>query len=57
VPYDEDPNGDIFTGPKELHGEAAEKEKMMTMTDGLNSNIGPSDDAIWPQSINIQVKK
>ncbi len=46
---DDDPNGGIFNGPKGLHGETAENDKMIvTMTDGLNSNIGANDETIWP---------
>ena len=46
---DDDPNGGIFNEQKELHGETAENDKIIvTMTDGLNSNIGANDETIWP---------
>jgi len=55
---DEDLNGDIFSGPKEPQGQTAEKNQILTIIDSLNSGVAANDEeAIWPQSINIQVKK
>lgn len=50
---DQDPNGDIFNGPKDNQEENADKDQILSVIDGLNSNNVANDEAVWPQTINI----